>query len=70
MFAIYGNALNVVATNRILQNEFSKTAGDNIANEIALLYERGALRNGLFRGVVPVVAFNVGSNYLGRVSPL
>ena len=68
MFAYYGNALNVVTTNRMVQNEFSKTAGDNIANEMALLWERGAFRNGLFRGIAPVVAFNVCSWNLQKYS--
>ena len=61
MFSLYGNALDVVKTNRIVQNEFSKTAGDNLANEMALLWERGAFRNGLFRGMVPLIAYNLGS---------
>ena len=56
MFQYFGNSLNVVATNRIVQNEFSQTAGENIANEVSLLWERGSFRHGIFRGLAPVFA--------------
>ena len=61
MFFLYGNPLDVIKTNRMVQSEFSKAAGDNLATELALLWERGAFRNGVFRGVVPVAIFNVAS---------
>ena len=59
MFQYFGNSLNVIGTNRIVQNEFSQTAGENIANEMALLWERGAFRNGLFRGLSPLLALTL-----------
>lgn len=70
MFSIYGNAFDVIKTNRIVQSEFSKTAGDNLTNEVALLWERGAFRQGLFRGLAPMLAINFVTNQAMGVFPL
>jgi hypothetical protein len=70
MFSIYGNAFDVIKTNRIVHSDLAKTAGENLTNELALLWERGAFRNGLFRGLAPVIAFNLWSNTFGKFIPM
>ena len=47
--------LDVIKTNRILNTPLSvKEAGGALPKDLRALYERGAMRGGLYRGVLPV----------------
>ena len=45
--------LDVIKTNRILNTQLSKEAGEALPKEFLALHERGALRGGLYRGFLP-----------------
>ena len=45
--------LDVIKTNRIVNSPLTKGAGENLPREFVSLYERGNLRSGLFRGLLP-----------------
>jgi hypothetical protein len=43
----------VIKTNRIVNSPLTKGAGENLPREFVSLYERGNLKSGLFRGLLP-----------------
>ena len=43
----------MIKTNRIVNSPLTKGAGENLPREFVSLYERGNLRSGLFRGLLP-----------------
>ena len=43
----------MIKTNRIVNSPLTKGAGENLPREFVSLYERGNLRTGLFRGLLP-----------------
>ena len=55
--------LQVIAVNRIAQSPLFKQAGENLPREATALYERGALRNGFYRGMAPAFALSVVSTH-------
>ena len=54
-FALFAYPLDVIKTNRIVQTPLFKQAGENLPREAAALYERGAFKNGFYRGLLPSV---------------
>ena len=53
MYYALAYPLDVIKTNRILGTPLAKEAGESIPKEFLILYEYGALRGGLFRGMAP-----------------
>ena len=51
MYQFIAYPLDVVKTNRIIGSQISKEAGENLPREMLTLYERGALQNGMYRGL-------------------
>ena len=45
--------LDVIKTNRIAQSPLFKEAGENLPREATALYERGAFKQGFYRGLAP-----------------
>jgi len=55
MLQVLSYPLDVIKTNRILNTPLSKEAGEALPKEFLALYERGAMRSGLYRGLLPVL---------------
>ena len=51
MYQFIAYPLDVVKTNRIIGTQVSREAGENLPRELIALYERGALQNGMYRGL-------------------
>ena len=49
-------ALDVIKTNRILENPLVERASANIADELGSLHDVGRFRDGLYRGFIPFIA--------------
>ena len=46
--------LDVVKTNRIVGSEISRQAGESLPRELTAIFERGAFKNGMYRGLLPM----------------
>ena len=46
--------LDVVKTNRIIGSEISRQAGESLPRELTAIFERGAFKNGMYRGLLPM----------------
>ena len=55
-------------TNRILNTSFNKECGENLGKELVTMYERGQMRNGAFRGMMPLIGITMINNNLGGFS--
>ncbi len=51
MYAVLTYPLDIIKTNRILQSSLSKEGAESIPKEFSVLYEKGGLQRGLFRGL-------------------
>lgn len=64
MYSILTYPLDVIKTNRIIQSSLSKEGAESIPKEFQILYEKGGLGRGLFRGLfISVVSNAVLSNF-------
>lgn len=52
MYSALTYPLDVIKTNRILQTTLSKEGAESIPKEFLVLYEKGGLNRGLFRGFI------------------
>jgi hypothetical protein len=50
MFTLLAYPLDVIKTNRLLDTSFAKKTGGNLSQELNVLYERGGLSRGFYRG--------------------
>ena len=53
MYQFLTYPLDVIKTNRIVNSPLTKGAGENLPREFVALYERGAVGQGLYRGLLP-----------------
>ncbi len=68
MYSYIAYPFDVAKTNRILNTSFNKECGENLSKEMIAMYERGQLRNGLFRGMAPLVGITCIFNHAGGFS--
>jgi hypothetical protein len=64
MYPFLTYPLDVIKTNRILQTSFAKEGAESIPKELTALYEKGHLKNGLFRGAMVGLALSTCQNLL------
>ena len=55
----------MIKTNRIVNSNFNKECGENLGREMVTLYERGAFKNGGFRGMMPLFGITAINNVFG-----
>jgi hypothetical protein len=51
MYSVLTYPLDIIKTNRIIQSSLSKEGAESIPKEFQVLYEKGGLSKGLFRGL-------------------
>ena len=51
MYTALTYPLDIIKTNRIIQSSLSKEGAESIPKEFQVLYEKGGLSRGLFRGL-------------------
>lgn len=54
-YNVFAYPFDVIKTNRIVQSQLCREAGDNLPREFVALYERGALASGFYRGLLPMI---------------
>ena len=53
MYHLLTYPMQVISTNRIIGTQIVKEASENLPREFVAIYERGALKSGLYRGLLP-----------------